>query len=192
MKPCISGHSWHTGTLGCAADEPLSLDPPMTPNPACRPDRGFSLLELLVAMMIIAVLGTLGFSQYKKHSAQARYLKAQDDLKIVAEGLDQYYLKHGRFPDFGSFDAMIDGNSTLVKESLIKPGMSAQDPFGQPYEGKSTRITYELKCAGDPGNPEDAGVIVRTPGQVSNASPVGAPPPDGAPKADDPAAGAPK
>lgn len=192
MKPCISGHSWHTGTLGCAADEPLSLDPPMTPNPACRRDRGFSLLELLVAMMIIAVLGTLGFSQYKKHSAQARYLKAQDDLKIVAEGLDQYYLKHGRFPDFGSFDAMIDGNSTLVKESLIKPGMSAQDPFGQPYEGKSTRITYELKCAGDPGNPEDAGAIVRTPGQVTNSSPVSGQGPDTAPKADAPAAGAPK
>lgn len=192
MKPCISGHSWHTGTLGCAADEPLSLDPPMTPNPACRRERGFSLLELLVAMMIIAVLGTLGFSQYKKHSAQARYLKAQDDLKIVAEGLDQYYLKHGRFPDFGSFDAMIDGNSTLVKESLIKPGMSAQDPFGQPYEGKSTRITYELKCAGDPGNPEDAGAIVRTPGQMTNTSPVGASQPDAAPKADAPAAGAPK
>lgn len=192
MKPCISGHSWHTGTLGCAADEPLSLDPPMTPNPACRRERGFSLLELLVAMMIIAVLGTLGFSQYKKHSAQARYLKAQDDLKIVAEGLDQYYLKHGRFPDFGSFDAMIDGNSTLVKESLIKPGMSAQDPFGQPYEGKSTRITYELKCAGDPGNPEDAGAIVRTPGQMTNTSPVGASQPDAVPKADAPAAGAPK
>lgn len=162
----------------------------MTPNPAPRRDRGFSLLELLVAMMIIAVLGTLGFSQYKKHSAQARYLKAQDDLKIVAEGLDQYYLKHGRFPDFGSFDAMVDGNSSLVKESLIKVGMSAQDPFGQPYEGKSNRSTYELKCAGDPGNPEDSGPILRTPGQVTNSSPVSGGSGTAAPKAEAPAADA--
>lgn len=191
MNACFSSHSWHTGTLGRAADEPSPRTSTMIPTPARR-DRGFSLLELLTAMMIIAVIATLGFSQFRKHSAQARYLKAQDDLKIVAEGLDQYYLKHGRFPDFGSFDAMIDGNSTLVKESLIKPGMSAQDPFGQPYEGKSTRITYELKCAGDPGNPEDAGAIVRTPGQVTNSSPVSGQGPGGAPKADDPAAGAPK
>jgi general secretion pathway protein G len=162
----------------------------MTPTSALRRDRGFSLLELLVAMMIIAVLGTLGFSQFRKHSAQARYLKAGDDLKIVAEGLDQYYLKHGRFPDFGSFDAMVDGNSSLVKESLIKVGMSAQDPFGQPYEGKSSRATYELKCAGDPNNQEDSGPIIRTPGQVAGSSPVSAPSGGAAPKADAPAADA--
>ncbi len=145
----------------------------MTSSPARHKTRGFSLLELLVAMMIIAVLGTLGFSQYRKHSAQARYLKAQDDLKIVAEGLDQYYLKHGYFPDFGSFDAMIDNNSSLVKESLIKVGMSAQDPFGQPYEGKSSKVTYDLKCSGDPNNQDDAGPILRTPGDVKGSSPVG-------------------
>jgi len=157
-----------------------------TARPSRPGSRGFSLLELLVAMMIIAVLGTLGFSQFRKQSAQARYLKAQDDLKIVSEGLDQYYLKHGTFPDFGNFDAMIDNNSSLVKESLIKIGMSAQDPFGQPYEGKSTKADYELKCSGDPNNQEDAGPIVRKPGQVTGSSPVSGPS-NATPKTDAPA-----
>ena len=82
---------------------------------------------------------------------------------------------------------MVDGNSSLVKESLIKVGMSGQDPFGQPYEGKSSKATYELKCAGDPNNQEDAGPIVRTPGQVTNSSPVSGPA-AGTPKSDAPAA----
>lgn len=198
MNACFSGHSWQTGTLGCNPSVPSPRTRPMpltTASPASRTrSRGFSLLELLVAMMIIAVLGTLGFSQYRKHSAQARYLKAQDDLKIVAEGLDQYFLKHGYFPDYGSFDAMVDGNSALVKESLIKVGMPSQDPFGQPYEGKSSRAsaTYELKCAGDPANQEDAGPILRTPGEVKGSSPVGSSKGDAGAKTDAPAPGAKK
>lgn len=148
--------------------------------------RGFSLLELLVAMMIIAVLGTLGFSQYRKQGAQARYLKAQDELKIVAEGLDQYWLKHGVYPDYGSFDAMVDNNSALVKENLIKTSMSGQDPFRQPYEGKSSRSTYELKCLGDPDNQDDYGPFSRVPGQgmVKGSAPSAG---GDAPKADAPA-----
>ena len=151
--------------------------------------RGFSLLELLVAMMIIAVIATLGFSQFQKQSAKARHLRAQDELKIVGEGLDQYYLKHGSFPEFGSYDAMVDGNSVLAKESLIKLGLSATDPFKQPYEGKSSRNTYEIKCLGDPANQEESGPIIRTPsGFMSPSAPTGEPA-TGAAKAPAPAAG---
>lgn len=141
-----------------------------------RTSRGFSLLELLVAMMIITVLATLGFKEFRKSSAQARYVKAQDELHTVADGLDQYYLKHARYPDFGSYEAMVDNNSPLVKESLIKVGMSSTDPFGQPYEGKSNRGTYELKCQGDPNHPNDFGPFTQTPGQgqtTLNTAPSG-------------------
>jgi type II secretory pathway pseudopilin PulG len=135
-------------------------------------------------MMIIAVLGTLGFKQFQKYSANARYLKIQDDLKIVAEGLDQYYLKNARYPDFGSYEAMVDANSPLVKESLIKMGMSPTDPFKQPYEGKSSRGTYELKSNGDPDRQEEFGPVTRTPGQGQT---IGSGPAGAAPKADAPA-----
>ena len=135
--------------------------------------RGFSLLELLVAMMIIAVIATLGFKQYQRYSANARYLKAQDDVKTVADGLDQYYLKHARYPDFSSYQAMVNGNSRLVKESLIKVGMSPMDPFHEPYEGKSSHGDYELKCQGDPDRQGEFGPFTRTPGQgqVSGSGP---------------------
>ena len=153
-----------------------------------RRQKGFSLLELLVAMMILAVLGTLGFTQVRKHTAQARYEKAQDDLKVMADGLAQYYLAHGRYPDLNSWQAMIDPNSPLVKESLIKTNMTANDPFQQPYEGKSSRGTYELKCQGSPDYPDRFGPVVLTPDAGVSSGPAAAP---GAPAGDKDAGAAP-
>ncbi|HET8714309.1 MAG TPA: type II secretion system protein [Holophagaceae bacterium] len=130
-----------------------------------RRQQGFTLLELLVAMMILAVLGTLGFQAVQKHTAQANYLKAQDDLKVVSDGLAQYYLQHGRYPDFSSYGAMVEPNSPLVKQSLIKTNMSPEDPFKQPYQGQSSAHTYTLSCAGDPTNLTDHPAFSLTPSQ---------------------------
>jgi general secretion pathway protein G len=135
-----------------------------------RRQSGFSLLELLIAMMIIAVIATLGVKQYTKYSAKARHLKAADNLKIVSEGLDQYYLKHGKYPDFGSFESMIEPNSLLVKENLIAANMPPKDPWGQSYQGKSSKATYELRCDGDPTNPEELGPFTREPGKISGSN----------------------
>ncbi|HJW31857.1 MAG TPA: type II secretion system protein GspG, partial [Holophagaceae bacterium] len=101
-------------------------------------------------------------------------IKAKEDLKMIAQGLDQYYLRHGRYPDFGSVEAMVDANSVLVKEDCIRTNLSATDPFGQAYEGKSNRGTYELKCLGDPNGQEERGPFSYTPGQMNETSPTAA------------------
>jgi prepilin-type N-terminal cleavage/methylation domain-containing protein len=128
---------------------------------------GFSLLELLVAMMIIAVIATLGFKQYNNYSAKARYLKAQDTLRIVGDGLDQYYLQHGQYPNLTTYESMIDANSPLVKENMIPPNVPTKDPWGNPYEATAGKGKYELKCAGDPNGAEDRKAFTVEPGKMS-------------------------
>jgi len=146
-----------------------------TPAEHRRSQSGFSLLELLVAMMIIAVIATLGFKQYSKYSAQARYLKAQDTLRIVGDGLDQYFLKHGRYPDLTSYEAMVDANSPLVKENMIPVNVPAKDPWDQPYEASSGKAKYELKCAGDPNGSEDRKPFTVEPGKMQGEASSSAP-----------------
>lgn len=136
---------------------------------------GFSLLELLVAMMIIAVIATLGFKQYSKYSAQARYLKAQDTLRLVGDGLDQYFLKHGRYPELNSYESMVDANSPLVKENMIPVNVPAKDPWDQPYEASSGKGKYELKCQGDPNNQDERKAFSVEPGKISGESTSGQP-----------------
>ncbi len=136
---------------------------------------GFSLMELLVAMMIIAVLATIGIKKYNEFSANARYIKAGDTLKTVGEGLDQYFLKHGKYPDFSSFESMVEPNSPLVKENMIPVGVVPTDAWGNPFEGKSGKGTYELKCGGDPNGSEDRPPFVVEPGKISGTPGTNAP-----------------
>lgn len=143
--------------------------------------KGFSLLELLVAMTILAVMGTVGIREYRKYSAQARQLKAQDDLRAVGNGLDQYYLRYGYYPEFSAFEAMIEPNSALVKGSFIAVNSPAKDPWGQPYSGVSSKTTYKLESQGDPGSPESAKIEVE-PGKHQQSQQGAAPTNAGAPK----------
>ena len=142
---------------------------------------GFSLMELLVAMMILAVLATIGIRKYQEFASNARYIKAHDTVKTVSDGLDQYFLKHGKYPDFTSFEAMVEANSPLVKENLIPVGVSPLDPWGNPFEAKSGKATYEIKCAGDPGGSPDRPAFSQEPGKINDnqgavAAPQGATP----------------
>ena len=151
---------------------------------------GFSLLELLVAMMIIAVIATLGFKQYNKYSNNARYLKAQDTLRIVGEGLDQYFVQHGVYPNLTSYESMIDGNSPLVKENLIPPNVPTKDPWKNTFEGSAGKGNYVLKCQGDPGGSPLYPPFTREPGRMSDDQNTEAPSTTGAKPGAAPAKGA--
>jgi prepilin-type N-terminal cleavage/methylation domain-containing protein len=130
---------------------------------------GFSLMELLVAMMIMAVLATIGIKKYQEFSANARYIKANATVKTVSEGLDQYFLKHGKYPELTSFESMVEPNSPLVKENMLPVGVSSLDPWGVPFEGKSGKGTYELKCGGDPNGSPDRPPFAEEPGKIQSA-----------------------
>ena len=152
-----------------------------------KTQKGFSLMELMIAMMIIAVIATLGFKSFKSYMARAHYLKSQDYVSKVRDGLDQFYLKHGKYPDFGSFESMVDSGSSLVKENLIPVGIPSRDGFDQPFEGKSGKSGYELTCEGDPNNQDDFPKFTTRPGEISSTPGAGKTP-GAAAAADAPAA----
>lgn len=124
-------------------------------------------MELVVAMTIMAVLATVGFQFIRNHANQARDIKARDIVRTVASGIDQYYLRHGRYPDFGNFSSMVDPNSPLVKENFIPTNVPDKDPWGQPYEGvcnNTLKEGYLLKCQGDPKG--EYGPFTAQPGKI--------------------------
>jgi prepilin-type N-terminal cleavage/methylation domain-containing protein len=53
--------------------------------------KGFTLLEMLVVVGIIAVLVSIGISSYSTAQKKARDAKRKSDLKAIQNALEQYY-----------------------------------------------------------------------------------------------------
>ena len=104
------------------------------------------------AILVSLLLCDVSFRPFSHDVAKARYLKAQDTLRILSEGLESYRASHKQFPEFQNFSAMVDSHSSLVTENLIPVNIQAIDPWGQQYTGSSSKSHYELRCAGDPTN----------------------------------------
>jgi general secretion pathway protein G len=124
--------------------------------------RGFSLMELMIALTIMGILAVLGMRAFTGQSDKARHMKAYADLQAVQKGIAEYYMQTGNYPELSSWEAMISANSPLVKKNMLPVNIPINDPWGTPYEGKSTKGTFEIKCVGSPNGNEETGLIMMT------------------------------
>lgn len=60
--------------------------------------RGFSLIELLVAITIISVLTTLGLANYQNSLRRTRDANRQADLELISSALEIYKTDNNEYP----------------------------------------------------------------------------------------------
>lgn len=81
-----------------------------------RTQHGFTLVELLVVIVIIAVLATLGFSVGNGALQRARKVTAQSAATNVANAVEQFYSEYHLLPD-PSEGATEDNDPPYVTDS---------------------------------------------------------------------------
>ncbi len=74
---------------------------------------GFTLLELLVVMTIIAVLAAVGLSNYSRSLSRGRDARRRSDLKTIQNALEQYYLAKSLYPG-DTTGSLLRSNSDLL------------------------------------------------------------------------------
>lgn len=80
--------------------------------------RGYTLLEILMAMTIMGVLATAGFASYERSLYKARVAQAVTDMLDIATRIKEFELNNRRLPD-----------------NLGEIGRAGKlDPWGTPYE----------------------------------------------------------
>jgi general secretion pathway protein G len=77
--PLGSGYAWHVRRAS--------------------PWRGFTLVELLIVLAIVALLLTIVTPRYFSSLERAKEVTLKEDLKIIRTSLDRFYGDRGRYPN---------------------------------------------------------------------------------------------
>jgi len=82
--------------------------------------RGFTLVELLVAVVIVATLAAIAIPSYTKTRAKVNQRQAEAYLRVIRVAQKMYYARFGQY-----CDAAYCGNASAIKTNLgteIKDG----------------------------------------------------------------------
>lgn len=66
------------------------------------PNRGFTLVELLVVIAVIIVISTVGMAVFSNMQKGIRDGRRKADLQAIRQSLEIYKLQNGRYPNYTS------------------------------------------------------------------------------------------
>ena len=122
--------------------------------------RGFTLLEMLVVIAIIAALAAVVAPSIFRNVGDAKVSAAKSQIDLLALALDQYRLDNDLFPTTEQGLAALDSAPTIgeLPRNWRGPYLRKtlpSDPWGRPYlyvsPGKQNRTTYDLYTLGRDG-----------------------------------------
>ena len=89
--------------------------------------KGFTIIELLIVMAVIAILVGIAVPSFRGIQVQAWTSKASGDTKVLKIALESYYMKNGNFPTDTPETAY---QAALLAESPSMIESNMYDPFG--------------------------------------------------------------
>lgn len=136
------------------------------PLPAsCRQQRGFTLLEIMVVIVILGILASLVIPSLMGNKDRADRQKAVSDIVTLENAMDMYKLDNGRYP------TTEQGLQALVKAPQLAPQPRnyrsdgyirrlPEDPWGNPYKlispgGHGSIDIFSAGPDGEPGTDDD-------------------------------------
>lgn len=81
--------------------------------------KGFTLIEMIIAVSIFAILSTIAFITITDHTKSARDSVRYNDASSLHKALEFYYLKASQYPDPDNYFNVTYSGTLLWKQWII-------------------------------------------------------------------------
>lgn len=105
--------------------------------------RGFTILELLIVISVIAILVGIALPRFKGMQDEGNIAKAKGELRMLQTAIESYKVHYGALP------AALSNLQTAVPQ--IAPSTLPTDPFGGAAYGYNTAGDYFVAYSIGPG-----------------------------------------
>jgi general secretion pathway protein G len=121
--------------------------------------RGFTMIEIIVVVIIIAVLAALIGPRFFGEVGKAKSAVAQQKLKVIEQAVEKFYYEHNRFP--ANLNELVERPSD-VPETEWSPMLKSKDlvdPWGQQfnYQFPGQHDKFDLYSLGADGQEGGSG-----------------------------------
>ena len=125
----------------------MSQHPHFGPSSRARPAHyGFTLLELMIVVAIVAVLAAIALPNYSDYVKRGKIIEATSGLSDLRQGMEQWFLDKR---DYRGYCASVVGTAR------VQPNVKAFT-LDCPTE---TQSTYQLRATGIPAQGMEAGFV---------------------------------
>ena len=112
---------------------------PRDSAPGRRGERGFTLVELMVVIVIIGLLATVVMINVLPSQDKAMVTKARADIATLEQAMEMYRLDNLTYPGGGDgLNALVAAPPGLAQSERYRPGgyirSLPKDPWGRPYQ----------------------------------------------------------
>jgi len=98
-----------------------------------RTNKGFSILDILIVILLAAVIAALVTPKLKKDKENENRTEAREKMMVIAAALDEYFLTANGTFDIESFNAFRDSvilnNIKIAPEDTLRPARFYTDDF---------------------------------------------------------------
>jgi len=127
---------------------------------SAKNQRGFTLIEILVVMVMIALLASLVGPKLFPKLGKGKQSAAKAQISLIEQALDQFRLDVGRYPTTQEGLNALVTNPGMPKweGSYLKKGLPV-DPWDKPYQYTSpgSHGEFDLLSYGRDGKPDGGG-----------------------------------